>query len=177
MAQPVSSIPKTGLNFTPIESSQAFTPRCKKTIASRGRRHGKVDRICFETSAQFVRIGRGLRRSEFRQPDSRTVEQLCSLLPKENNYSFRQPCQLSGKRRIQKSGVSSLFGKFQGDCERHIVRPRQSGRRHERIVKGIDDERGHFYVFEPRLAAGLLPIVFRISKSMQRRGHEVVELI
>ena len=57
------------------------------------------------------------------------------------------------------------------------MRPRQRGRRHERVVERIDHKRGDMDMLEPGLTAGSIPVILRISEAVQRRGHKIVELI
>src|SRR5687768_17160162 len=66
---------------------------------------------------------------------------------------------------------------FQDDHGRNICTRGQGMRRHERVVDRIYNEGRHLNVLEPWFAARLIPIVLRITKTMERCGYEIIELI
>lgn len=100
-----------------------------------------------------------------------------TMRAEEREDARRQPIEVSGKATADETGMAAGRAEFRGDLRRQLRGRGQGGRRHERIITGVDDKRGNGDAAEPWLAARAPPIIIGILVAVDRRRVELIEIV
>src|SRR5262245_30307158 len=86
-----------------------------------------------------------------------------------------EPVEAARKAAAREADVAALGRLIERDVRAHIAGPRERRARDERIVAGVEDERGNADRAEPGHAAAPRPIVHDVAESVKRGRDQVVE--
>ena len=88
----------------------------------------------------------------------------------------RKPVEAAGPRAADETRVAAAGGQVDAHACRQMRGVGEMNARKERIVARVDDQSRNGDAPEIGLAAGAGPVIVGVAKSVQRRGHHVVEL-